>query len=182
MSVMEFILVAHAILVGLGVAEVLRGLGDLIRSKPINVSWRLLGIATWVLLLLFELWWVMWNIRDREEWLFLEFLLLLLPVVILYLVARISFPSKTEGADLKHYYGQICGAMWLLVACVYISFILLQPVLYGAFNPPLIASQLAIVVPAIAVTKVRVRWLDQIIIIAMLAQVSWRGILLTVGS
>ena len=41
MTVMEFVLVAHAILTGLGIAEVPRGFGDLILGTPINISRRL---------------------------------------------------------------------------------------------------------------------------------------------
>ncbi len=33
MSVMEFVLVAHAIIVGLAVAEILRGLADTLRAE-----------------------------------------------------------------------------------------------------------------------------------------------------
>lgn len=45
MSVMGFVLVAHAIFVGLAVAEILRGFSELIRSDRVRVNYRLLIIA-----------------------------------------------------------------------------------------------------------------------------------------
>jgi hypothetical protein len=41
MSAMEFVLVAHAIIVGLAVAEILRGLADMLRADETRVSYRL---------------------------------------------------------------------------------------------------------------------------------------------
>ncbi len=38
---MEFVLVAHAIIVGLAVAEILRGLADIVRAERTNISARL---------------------------------------------------------------------------------------------------------------------------------------------
>jgi len=42
MSAMEFVLVAHAIIVGLAVAEILRGLADMLRAEGTLISYRLL--------------------------------------------------------------------------------------------------------------------------------------------
>ena len=182
MSVMEFILVAHAILTGLGVAEILRGFGDLIRSTPIAISRRLLGIATWALLLYFQVWWAIWRLGERDAWSFSDFLVMLLPVVILYLVARISFPKEIDGADLKDYYERVSPALWLLVASVYSSFAVFQPILYGSFQSILLTSQLGIIVAALIATRVRKAWFQLTLIVLMIAQVIWRGLVLTVGA
>jgi hypothetical protein len=182
MTIMEFILVTHAILIGLGVAEVLRGFADLVRAEPIRISRRLLGIAFWALLLYFEIWWAIWRIKDRDAWSFPEFLLFLLPVLILYLVARLSFPKRMDGVDLKHYYERISPVMWLLVSGVYVSFALMQPILYGSVVPPLLVSQLAIAIPALVAIRVRTLWFHFLLIMVMLLQVAWRGLLLTVGT
>lgn len=77
MSVMEFVLVAHAIIVGLAVAEILRGIADLVRAERTQVSYRMLLIAAWALLLLLQVWWAIWRVGDREAWTFPEFLIFL---------------------------------------------------------------------------------------------------------
>jgi len=181
MSVMEFILVAHAILTGLGIAEVLRGFADLIRAVPATTSRRLIGIAAWTLFLLFQLWWAVWRVGARDTWSFAEFLLMLLPVVILYLLARISFPKEIDGADLKQYYERTSPALWFLVAGVYISFAVFQPTLYGSIQPVLLTSQVVIAVAALVATKVSSKKFQFALLAFMIVQVAWRGIVLTIG-
>ena len=181
MSVMEFILVAHAILTGLGIAEILRGLGDLIRGVPVRISRRLLGVAIWALFLYFEIWWAIWRVGERDSWTFPNFLLMLLPVTILYLVARVSFPKEIDGADLDEYYQRVAPALWLLVACVYLSFAIFQPILYGSVIPILLTSQLALAGAALGAIKVKQAWFQYTLILFMLMQGTWRGLVLTIA-
>lgn len=70
MTVMEFVLVAHAIFVGLAVAEILRGFADLARAERTKISHRVLLLAAWVLLVLLQFWWSIWRVGDRAEWTF----------------------------------------------------------------------------------------------------------------
>jgi len=181
MTVMEFILVAHAILTGLGIAELLRGFADLIRAAPVTFSRRLIGIAAWTLLLFFQLWWAIWRLGARDAWSFTDFLVMLLPVVILYLLARLSFPKEIDGADLKQYYERVAPALWFLVAGVYISFAIFQPILYGSFQPVLLMSQLGIAIAALVAAKVDSKKFHFTLLALMLAQVVWRGLIMTVG-
>ena len=182
MTVMEFILVAHAILTGLGIAEVLRGFADLIRAVPVTISRRLIGIAAWTLFLFFQLWWAVWRVGARDTWSFADFLVMLLPVVVLYLLARISFPKEIDGADLKQYYDRVAPALWILVAGVYISFAVFQPILYGSFQPVLLTSQVVIAIAALAAAKVDTKIFQFTLLALMIVQVAWRGLILTVGT
>jgi hypothetical protein len=182
MTAMEFILVAHSILTGLGVAEVLRGFADLIRAEPATTSRRLIGIAAWTLLLFFQIWWAIWRLGERDMWSFPDFLVTLLPVVILYLVARIAFPKEVDGADLKRYYERVAPALWFLVAGVYISFAVFQPILYGSFQPVLLASQVVIAVAALVATRIETKLFQLSLLAIMIVQVAWRGLVLTVGT
>lgn len=181
MTVMEFILVAHAILTGLGIAEVLRGFADLIRAVPATTSRRLIGIAAWTLLLFFQVWWAIWRLGTRDAWSFTDFLVMLLPVVILYLLARLSFPQEIDGADLKKYYERVAPALWFLVAGVYISFAVFQPILYGSFQPVLLTSQVVIAIAALVATKINNKIFQFTLLALMIVQVVWRGLILTVG-
>lgn len=181
MTAMEFILVAHAILTGLGIAEVLRGFGDLIRESPERISRRLLAIAFWALLLYLQIWWAIWRVGTRDAWTFPDFLTLLLPVVILYLVARVLFPRHIDDADLDAHYQRVSPALWLLIAGVYLSFIILQPLLYGTFVPGLIATQVGIAIGALVAIRVRHPGYQVVLISVMFVQMLWRGLVLTIG-
>ena len=182
MSVMEFILVAHSIIVGLAIAEILRGLADLVRADSARVSYRLLLMAGWALLLLLQIWWAVWQIGDRPGWAFPEFLIFLLPVGILYIFARLCFPEKVAGEDLKVYYARIAPALFLLVAATYATFaFLLSPFVFEAFLPWLFASQFSIIVLAVIASRYKARAFHVLTLSAMIIQVGWRGLATVVG-
>ena len=183
MSVMEFILVAHAIIVGLAVAEILRGFSELFRSKNVKVSYRLLLIALWTFLLLLQLWWAVWHVSSHDVWTFSEFLLFLLPVGILYVIARLCFPVEMTDVDLNDYYAQVGRVIWWLVAATYLSFaFLMAPFVYGLFLPMVFASQVIIAVLALIASHLKSPAFQVFVIMAMLAQVLWRGFAYAIGN
>jgi hypothetical protein len=180
---MEFILVAHSIIVGLAIAEILRGIADLVRAEGVRVSYRLLLMAGWALLLLLQIWWAIWQVGDRPEWTFPEFLVFLLPVGILYIFARLCFPEKVAESDLQAYYLRVAPALFLLVAATYATFaFLLSPFVFRAFVPWLFASQLVLIVLAIVASRSRARAFHVLALAAMIVQVGWRGLATVVGS
>lgn len=183
MSVMEFVLVAHAIIVGLAVAEILRGLADTIRAEDTRLSYRLLLIAGWALLLLWQLWWAVWRVGDRPEWTFPEYLVFLLPVAFLYMIARLCFPEKVSGSDLQAYYQRVAPRIFLLVAVTYLSFaLLMQPFIFGQIWPVVFASQILMAVLAILASRFQAPAFQLFVIVAMVAQVIWRGLSSVIGS
>lgn len=182
MSVMEFVLVAHAIIVGLAVAEVLRGFAELLRANGVRLNVRLLLIAAWTLLLLLQVWWAIWRVGERPAWTFPEFLIFLLPVGLLYLLARLSFPPVLANADLDAYYERVSRVLWWLVAAVYASFaLLLSPFVFGMFVPVVTASQVGIAFLAVIASLVNSRTFHLLVISAMLSQVLWRALSSSVG-
>lgn len=177
MSVMEFILVAHAIIVGLAVAEILRGLADTLRAEKVRLSYRLILIAGWALLLLWQLWWAIWRVGDRPEWTFPEYLVFLFPVAILYMIARLCFPQKISGSDLQAYYLRVAPTIFVLVAITYASFaFLMQPFIFRQIWPLVFASQLAMAALALVASRLHAPAFQLFVIIAMVAQVIWRGL------
>jgi len=183
MSVMEFVLVAHAIIVGLAVAEILRGLADTLRAEETRLSYRLLLIAGWALLLLWQLWWAVWRVGDRPEWTFPEFLILLFPVAILYIIARLCFPERLSGSDLQAYYLRVAPKIFVLVAVTYASFaFLMQPFIFDTFWPLAAASQVSLAILALVASRLQAPAFQLFVIVAMVAQVIWRGLSSVIGS
>ena len=183
MSVMEFVLVAHAIIVGLAVAEILRGFADTLRAEETRISYRLILIAAWTLLLLWQLWWAVWRVVDRPEWTFPEYLIFLFPVAILYMIARLCFPEKVSGSDLQAYYRRVAPTIFVLVAITYASFaFLMQPFIFGAFWPWIAGSQVSMAVLALLASRIHAPAFQLFVIVAMVAQVVWRGLSTVIGS
>ena len=183
MSVMEFVLVAHAIIVGLAVAEILRGFADTLRAEGSRISYRLLLIAGWTLLLLWQLSWAVWRVGDRPEWTFPEFLILLFPVAILYMIARLCFPQRVSGSDLQAYYLRVAPKIFVLVAVTYVSFaFLMQPFIFRTFSPWVAASQVSMAILALLASRFHAPAFQLIVIVAMVIQVIWRGLSSVIGS
>ena len=183
MSVMEFVLVAHAIIVGLAVAEILRGLADTLCAEETRISYRLILISGWTLLLLWQLWWAVWRVVNRPEWTFPEYLAFLFPVAILYMIARLCFPEKISKSDLQAYYVRVAPKIFVLVAITYASFaFLMQPFIFGVFSPVVTASQVSMAVLALVASRFHNAKFQLFVIIVMVAQVVWRGLSTVVGN
>ena len=73
-------------------------------------------------------------------------------------------------------------ALWFLVAGVYISFAVFQPILYGSIQPVLLTSQVVIAIAALMATKIETKMFQFPLLAIMIAQVAWRGLVLTVGT
>ena len=181
MSSMEFVLIAYAILIGLGIAEILRGFADLVRTESVLLDRRCLIFGFWVLGILLQVFWAMWRIGVRPQWAFVDFLVLLLPAILMYLIARITFPISLEQADLGAYYERTTPALWGLTAALYVSFAGVQPILYSSVQPSLLASQLGIAALALTAIRVRRPAFHLALLGAMLAQMAWRGFVVVVA-
>ncbi|MCP5056906.1 MAG: hypothetical protein GY937_09315 [bacterium] len=107
LSHFEYVTVFLSILLALAAADVLAGLGRLIREREhvriywVHVAWMLL-----LILAVTQSWWAIWNVRVHELTNFFEFLLLVLPRLIWVLVAFLLSPpiAPGEAFDLREYY------------------------------------------------------------------------------
>ena len=124
MTQFEYVTVFVAILLALGVAELLAGLGRLIRERDhirfywVHVAWMFLAI-----LAVTQSWWIIWNVRSHEFANFFEFLVLVLPRLGFVLVAfLLAPPIKLDQAfDLREYYFRQIRWAALLGSAVFIG-------------------------------------------------------------
>ncbi len=107
LSHFEFVTVFISIVVAIGVAELLAGLGRLIRDRDrvkvywVHVGWMILGILAQS-----SSWWEVWNVRAREIDNYYAFMGLVLPNLLFVLIAFLLSPSIEAGRsfDLRAYY------------------------------------------------------------------------------
>ncbi len=119
MSQFEYVVVFVSILLALAVAELLAGLGRLIRERDhvgvywVHIAWMLLAI-----LVVVQSWWAIWNVRTHEFANFFEFLALVLPRLNFVLVAFLLSPpiSSDRAFDLREYYFRHISWVALLFA------------------------------------------------------------------
>ena len=88
MTQFEFTTVFISIVLAFGVSDILASWGEQIRlRKQIRIYWLHVAWSALLLVLMIQVWWSLWVLRDRTEWIFFEYLLLILPFLTLALIA-----------------------------------------------------------------------------------------------
>src|SRR5882762_3120577 len=98
-----YLAVILSIILGLSVTQLPQGLSQVINARDrVRIYWPSIG---WTLLLLMidvQAWWAMFGYRNRHAWTFLQFAVLLLETIILYLLAALALPTAFgEPVDLR---------------------------------------------------------------------------------
>ena len=103
MTLFEYAMVLVSIVIALGVAQLLSGASEFVRSSRVY-----LGHSFWVLALFLvhvQLWWAMWDLHDRASWTFLTFLYLLLGPTLLFFATNLLLPrTATESMDWESHF------------------------------------------------------------------------------
>ena len=115
MNLFEFLLVIVSIVLGLGIGELLGGLVRILRGDLapgwLHSLWMLIVFQLQV-----QLAWALWGLRAREQWLYPEFLLLLLAPMLLYLTAAVLFPAAASNENLDIHLLRRRRPFFLLIA------------------------------------------------------------------
>ena len=107
MSSFEYVTVFISIILGLGIAQILTGVADLIHnSSRVKIYHTHLIWIFLVLLLHIQEWWVTFELRDYADWRLPTFIFIMVYPIVLFILARLLFPTNTsEGAiNLKEFY------------------------------------------------------------------------------
>src|SRR5213593_3617262 len=89
-----FLSVLLSVILGLAITQVLQGFRGLMLSRTrTRVYWPVIGWAVLILLVCFQNWWSMFGMRNRHDWRFEQFAMVLLQTILFYLVAGLVFPD-----------------------------------------------------------------------------------------
>ncbi|MFZ3377891.1 MAG: hypothetical protein WA183_20275 [Chthoniobacterales bacterium] len=135
-----YLAVILSIILGLSVTQLLQGLSQVINARDrVRIYWPAIG---WTLLLLVidvQAWWAMFGYRNRHAWTFLQFAVLLLETIILYLLAALALPTPLAGetVDLRANYFR--HARWFFGSFVTVLLVSLMKnvVMTGSLQRPL---------------------------------------------
>lgn len=140
MSAFEFVAAFFGIIVGLGVAQMLSSLSDLLearqRVKPdfIQAVW-----AINILLLLIHSWWGMWALKAAPSWSYSAFLCNVAYLATTYLLSTLVFPRiRDEGPiDLAAHFLNVKAVFLYLLASALLFVVLINHVLFSepVFSP-----------------------------------------------
>jgi hypothetical protein len=88
----------------LAVTQILKGFrGILLSRSRIRIYWPVIAWAALLLMVCSQNWWSMFGMRNRHDWTFLQFAMVLLQTILIYMVAGLVFPDLfgEEVVDLK---------------------------------------------------------------------------------
>lgn len=99
-----YLSVLLSIILGLAVTQILVGVrGCLLTRKRVRGFWPVHLWAGFFLLVSTQIWWSMFGLRNRHEWDFSAYAVLLAQVIILYLLAGLIYPDFVldQEVDLR---------------------------------------------------------------------------------
>ncbi|UCC24546.1 MAG: hypothetical protein JSU98_12500 [Gemmatimonadales bacterium] len=103
MEAFEYLSVLISIVLGLGITHLLMGFGRWVEARgEFQAFGPSLAWAGFLLLVHIETWWTMFGYTQHQDWTFLEFVILLLQPMVLFLLTLMVFPSgDARRQDLK---------------------------------------------------------------------------------
>lgn len=172
MSPFEYVTVLIAIVVGLGITQILTGVADIIQnSNKVKLYWPHLLWVTFILLLLIQEWWVIYELKDYQPWRLPEFLLIMLYPVNLYILSRVLYPIKVKGKelDLKMFYFNNWRKIYLLlVTSAFLSIVYNMHILELSLVDQILQILLILAFGFVAIMNYTQEWLHKILSVVII--------------
>jgi hypothetical protein len=165
----NYLAVLISIILGLGITQLLTGVGKLINARErVRWYWPVGAWACFLLVIHVQTWWAMFGLRQHREWDFLGFLVVLLQPILLYLLSALVFPdwgAQVSEVDLRaNYYAHAGWFFGLAMAAVAVS-LLKDLVLEGRLPAPLNTGiQLAFFALGAVAAFTRREWFHKLLI------------------
>jgi len=179
----SYLSVLLSIIIGLGVTQLLTGVGRIIRNRDrVQVDWLPLLWVALLLVVFVQVWWSSFGLRNYRDWTFASFLVVLLQTGTLYLMAAVLLPEQIDESPslAAHYERQHRWFFGLLVAALVIS-VLKDRVINGqlpsSFNLGFHALMAAEALSAIFVR--RRRYQEVVGVLAVVTIAAYIGLLFT---
>ncbi len=132
MTATEYIFIFYSFILALAVAEVLQGVGTMLRRKKVRFSLLHIAWVGLILISILQFWWGSWPLQAMTKWSLSGMLVGFTSTLLLYLAAFTSFPSDIhENEDMEGYYFQESKTLWILFALYVVSGALAGRVIFG---------------------------------------------------
>src|SRR5215813_5946283 len=104
MDEFSYLSVLLSVILGLAVTQILQGFRALLLSRRrVRIYWPVIAWGMLILLVCFQNWWSMFGMRNRHDWSFEQFGMVLSQTILIYMVAGLVFPEfhGEKTIDLK---------------------------------------------------------------------------------
>ena len=130
-----YLSVIISVILGLSIAQLLQGLSQIINARErVRIYWPTIGWAILLLIVDIQAWWAMFGYRDKHQWTFLQFAVVLLETIILYLLAALVMPGirDEQVVDLRANYFRHAGWFFGALVAVLADSLLKDVVMVGS--------------------------------------------------
>lgn len=139
MDEFSYLSVLISVILGLAVTQILKGFRGILLSRArIRIYWPVLVWAVLLLLVCSQNWWSMFGMRNRHDWTFLQFAMVLLNTIFIYMITALVFPDffGEEVVDLKQSFYAHRGWFFSFALTTIIISVCKQIVLDDRLPPP----------------------------------------------
>jgi hypothetical protein len=181
MDAFNYLAVLISIILGLGIAQLLTGFGRWIEQRKTFQAFLPAMLWAGILLLIHvQTWWSMFGLRLLTHWTFLQFAVVLLQPITLYLLAIVVLPAQgATGLDLRaNYFGQrrwFFGLLVFLLGVSVLKDVVVSGSLPGGLNLGFHAVLLAVTVAALSTERERVH--QVLASVAAISMIAYVGVL-----
>jgi len=136
----SYLSVLLSIILGLAIAQVLEGYRALLLARArVRLSAPVLIWSGLLLLIATQAWWASFGLRERMNWDFLSFAIILLQMVLLYMLSAVVFPEvePSDPVDLVDHFGRHRRIFYSLLIAMLVVSILKDVVLDRHLPTPL---------------------------------------------
>lgn len=140
MTPFDYLCVPLSIIVGLAMAQILKGFRGILLSRArIKLYWPSLLWALLLLAVCGQSWWAQYEMRKLPTWTFPGFSIVELQTIILYMLAAVVFPDffDARGTNLREHYFEHSRWFFSLFVALLMTSLLKDLVLTEHFTDPL---------------------------------------------
>lgn len=131
MDEFNYLFVLVSIVLGLGITQLLTGLSQLLQNPGKSSVYFPSFIWFFILLVVHvQTWWTLFGLRSIENWNFVQFFVVLLQPIGLYLLSTLALPLQSNGSIEEYYFRNRKWFFTILAACLLFS-LMRDLVLYG---------------------------------------------------
>lgn len=171
MSPFEYITVLISIVLGLGISQIVTGVADIIHQwEKVKIYWPHILWMTLVFFLHVQEWWWLYELKSYEKWRLPVFLFVILYPIVLFVLARILFPSANESSqvNLKDFYFNNYRKFFLLIAISALLAILEDTIIQNySIADEFVQLTVLAVSALIAWRRMTQEWLHKVVVIAL---------------
>jgi hypothetical protein len=171
----SYLSVLISIILGLGITQLVTGLGRLIQARRrVRMYWPTIAWTGLLLLIHVQTWWAMFGLRNQTDWSFAQFFVVLLQPIVLSLLAALVLPdiNADTHADLRENYYTQSRWFFSLTFLLLVVSLTKDVVLSGSLPAPLnVATHVAFMLLALGGVATRHERYHQVMAPATIALV-----------